>query len=140
MQSLVTLNLRRNKLTELSDDFDQLFPKLDELLLGRPNDLQMIFNCTYLWQFLRTLRFRSHAVDVNGGYDLRPNIGGINCEEVKATALASAAPQTKRIGPGFQNAYNVWLRNVLVLIGVANLAICGAIVVIGRRIANTSTA
>lgn len=43
MPMLTTLKLDGNELTELSDDFEHLFPKLDELLISK-ND----FNCSYL--------------------------------------------------------------------------------------------
>lgn len=129
MKSLTVLDLDSNNLNKLSDDFDRLFPRLDRLWITRNK-----FGCSYLKQFLRTLRLRPHVVDASGFYHFRSNVRGIYCDEDDEATEQTG--ETKGAERGFKSGYNVWMFVVVLAIGLGNLVICAAIVVIGRRIAS----
>lgn len=138
MDSLTTLKLDGNHLSQLHDNFDELFPKLESLVItGNP------FNCTYLGQFLRTLRSNSSVVNDNNDIDHNPNINGIKCKH----ALKEVPPGTTPDGEGdwktmvkhgFHSGYNVSLFVLLLWIGLTNIVICGAIVLVARKWSRTT--
>lgn len=73
-RNLWALHLNGNQLTELSDRFDKLFPRLATLMVTNNQ-----FNCSYVKAFLQTMDRLYYAVSVNE--DLRvPNVGGITCQ------------------------------------------------------------
>lgn len=146
MTSLTTLTLNDNRLTELDSHFDQIFPKLEELLIT-----QNKFNCSYLAGFLRTLRKHPNAVDKNPSYEHKPNIGGIICEHLEAgqpeqqpqqpTAFTGAEPKEGEVTHqrGFSSGYNVSIFVLLLWISLTNLVICGAMVLAARKAAGSQS-
>lgn len=153
MPNLQLLRLNGNQLTELDDDFSQLFPQLNELLVSGNK-----FNCTYLGQFVRSLDSRSAAVNANTNYEHNPNIRGIECHHVvkqQTDSTPESAPAgttitiTTPLQPttpavttkaetekhGFQSGYNVSIFILVLWISLTNLVICGVIVFLGRRAA-----
>lgn len=135
MPSLTTLKLIKNRLTELDANFDQMFPKLDELLITYNN-----FNCSYLGGFLQTLRKNPHAVNKNPSHDHNPNMRGVIC--IHATEQQPQPPtppfmgggeqEAQKVPHGFGSGYNVSIFVLLLWISFTNLIICGAIVLAAR--------
>lgn len=133
MESLKTLHLAGNKLTELDDKFDQIFPKLDDLMISTNK-----FNCTYLKGFLRTLRLHPRAINGNPSILETPNIHGIGCEDVKAALEepAEKVEEKEKIERGFESGYNVSIFILVLWISLTNLVICGVIVLVARKSLN----
>lgn len=141
MPQLKRLNLEGNVLTELTDNIDQLFPALNVLQIAS-ND----FNCTYLKQFMRTLKSEStiDAIYDNQKNDLfLPNIKGILCKHVleqappaepAVTTVADVKDEMASVKHGFHSGYNVSIFVLLLWISLTNLVICGAIVLFGKKV------
>lgn len=128
MPGLESLRLSNNRLSELTTSVDRLFPRLQKLSVGRNQ-----FNCTYLKTFLRTVRTRSRAIDVNMEWDKSPNVGGIQCIDAPEEPVAEVGT----IARGFKSGYNASIFVLLLFIGLANLAICAAIAVAARRFSSS---
>lgn len=141
MPFLTTLNLHANQLTELDDNLEHLFPKLNELLISGNQ-----FNCSYLKKFLETLGSRSTIADKYDRdlvYGRSIDIGGISCKNDQrqspptppSEASKPSEEEKKTIGHGFSNGFNVWVFVLVLWIGVTNSVICGGIVVFVRKTA-----
>lgn len=79
---LRTLRLGGNQLTHLDGLQNELFPQLSLL------DIQgNQFNCSYLWMFMTFLDWEHlHLhLDIDSMNATRPNIRGINCDEINST-------------------------------------------------------
>lgn len=131
MKTLTSLRLHGNILTELHDNFDQLFPRLQELAISSNK-----FNCSYLKQFLHTLRRNSYVVEVNINEDYYPNIRGISCILEPAPQLTLSSGQVEEaaiVKHGFESGFNVSVFVLLLWISVTNLVICGGIVLFVKK-------
>lgn len=128
MESFTTLHLDGNALTELDNNFDQIFPKLRELVITRNQ-----FNCSYLKRFLRTLRAHPGATDTNPSKFHTPNIHGITCEDVLDEPVQQPFEEIEKIEYGFESGYNVSIFILILWISLTNLVICGAIVLVARK-------
>lgn len=136
MTELEVLNLAENQLTELDENFDELFPKLDKLILAENQ-----FNCTYLERFMRTLRRSAHAVNGNPCATTfeKPNFRGIGCVQEDEAASDNDVEDKEndqaRDVEGFKSGYNVSIFVLALWTAASNLVICSAIVYIARRTA-----
>lgn len=129
LQALKTLKLDGNVLTELDSNFDQIFPRLNQLVITRNK-----FNCTYLKEFLRTLRLNPSATDENDSHLNNPNIRGISCKDVQVLPEVPLPVQPKeKVQRGFESGYNVSIFILVLWISLTNLVICGVIALVGRR-------
>lgn len=130
MPHLSKLNLADMGLTELSDDFDQLFPELDQLIIQSNK-----FECSYLEHFLRTLRKRPQAIDANesDANQYRRNYRGVLCADGQKSEETPAPAETKSVPRDFESGYNVSIFVLALWIAVTNLVICGAIVLAARK-------
>lgn len=113
MRHLSVLNLNGNQLSELTKQTDQLFPQLTELVISENN-----FSCSYLKEYLLTLRLDAAAVEVNPNYTI-PNMRGISCNEQKTWRADT--------GRGFDDGYDTSIFVLVLWIGLANLAIVAII-------------
>lgn len=131
MPSLTTLRLELNQLTELNDHFEAIFPQLNELTIEANQ-----FNCTYLSHFLLTLRSRSHAIVYDHSHGDGTNIRGIRCkldEEQPSAPHPAEGGIQKGDGHGFGSGYNVSIFILVLWISLANLVICGGVVLVVRK-------
>lgn len=128
--TLQILKLDGNRLTELDNDFDQIFLRLNELVITRNQ-----FNCTYLKEFLKSLRFLRQVTDTNDSQLHNPNIRGISCKHVQFAPDAQQ-PKPEKVQRGFESGYNVSIFILVLWISLTNLVICGVVALVGRRALN----
>lgn len=82
---LKALHLDGNQLTELSDQFDDLFPNLNSLIITNNH-----FNCTYLSTFVMSLNHIHAAIDTNPATN-ETNIGRITCRMNEGKKIENGA-------------------------------------------------
>lgn len=135
MRVLTTFHLNGNELTELDDQFDHIFPALNELLITNNR-----LNCTYLRRFLNTLRICNGVVDGNVNVDANfmrnsENIRGISCEHVVAEEKSLKSIEVKKmfVGWGLESSYTVLIFIMAFCISLTNLVICVAVLFARRR-------
>lgn len=134
MPSLLALYLNDNLLTELDPDFGQIFPAARAVHVTSNR-----LNCSYLAEFLRTLKMAHlDAFDANLEHDIgtNANIRGITCDVVAEPDAQPAQPVEDEIKRGFGSGYNVSIFILVLWIGLTNMVICGAVIVMARKAAN----
>lgn len=109
MRHLSNLFLDDNILTELTNHTDQLFPRLTKLRIS-----QNQFNCSYLREFLFSLRIGAAAVEVNQDYTTE-NMRGIGCAHI-----GESEPGMEL---GLTNWYRVTIVVSVLIIVLTNLVI-----------------